>query len=158
MRTKRNKLEELAPNGAVATGEFVEECVVKPSFDADGVQATSGIGVSGKEYPDPVPMAAPLGYEPPLGLMDLLQMFVRRSREEDNENGIEETEEEANDFEVGDPEDHLTEYEKVFMPKPAPAAVSGSPVVPPGAQVAAEGGPQPTGAPPKPPESVPKVT
>lgn len=156
----RKKLEELAPNAAVPAGKFVEEFVVKPLYDADGVQASSGIGSNGKEYPDPVPLAAPLGYEPPLGLVDMMNLFIRRSREKDNDFEIEETEEEANDFEIENEDiEVVTEYEKVFMPKPAPvASVVASTVVPPGAQVAAEGGPQPTGAPPKPPESVPKVT
>lgn len=163
MKKSKVTLEELAPNVGNPIGSFVEEYVVKPVYDADGVQASSAIGKDGLEYPDPVPLAAPLGYEPPLGLGDLLELFVRRSREKDNDWDIEETEEEANDFDIENEDiEVVTEYERVFLPKEGPVATAGQGVIDKKAEMdtpkAAEGGPQAIGAPPTPLESAPKVT
>lgn len=120
MARRKSKLEEVAPNGAVPVGDFVEE-VIAARFDEDGVQVTSSIGSDGKEYPDPVPMSAPLGYEAPLGLMEMMKLMIDRLREPQNEFDIDESEEEANDFETEeDGPDPLTPYEEVFIPKVPP--------------------------------------
>lgn len=130
-------------------GPAVEEYCVKPNFDADGVQVSSGIGVDGKEYPDPVPMSPPIGYEPPSDVMLMLEQIFQRGKAVLAAAELE-TEEEANDFDIlDDPLDPLTEYEKVF--EPPPAEPPKSPKVVPVSEVAAEGGAQPTGDPPTPP-------
>lgn len=91
-----------------------------PGFDEDGVQTTSGLGKDGKEYPDPVPTAPPIGYQNPPDLMTMIRTMIQSERYQTalaNE-GLE-TFEEADDFEIeDDPVDPLTEYEKVFYPDP----------------------------------------
>lgn len=111
----------------------VEEYCVKPAWDEDGVQASSGIGVDGKEYPDPVPMAPPVGYNAPPDLMQLIRSMVRSEHLQRlaDEQGFD-TYEESDDFEVeDDPLDPLTPYEKVFEPPPTVAAPSPVPEVSP---------------------------
>lgn len=91
---------------------------VEPRFDVDGVQASSGIGEDGKEYPDPVPMGPPVGYSPEPDLMTMIRSMVRNEqfRAMAEAEGFE-TFEEADDFEIeDDPLDPLTEYEKMFYP------------------------------------------
>lgn len=121
---------------------FVEEYVTKPYFDADGVQVASGIGLDGKEYPDPVPVAPPVGYT---DLPDLMTTIRRMVHNELFSNVLRsnelETFEEAEDFEVDDDADFpLTDYERVFDP---------SDKAPPGPQAPASGGP-PVAAPASP--------
>lgn len=101
----------------------VEEYCVKPEFDGDGVQVSSGIGPDGKEYPDPVPLSADIGYEPPPDLMTMIRTMVHSEAAKHvlQQAGIE-TIDEADDFEIeDDPLDPLTPYEAVFMPKVPPA-------------------------------------
>lgn len=103
----------------VPVGEPVEEYLVKPVFDADGVQVSSGIGKDGKEYPDPVPMEPPIGYNAPPDLMTMIKTMVHAEhfrRAVDEAGG--ETFEEADDFEIDDdPLDPNTIYEKYFEAK-----------------------------------------
>lgn len=90
-----------------------------PVFDADGVQASSGIGSDGKEYPDPVPMAPPVGYSAPPDLMTMIRSMIKSEeiRRKLDEDGFE-TFEEADDFDIeDDPLDPMTAYEKIFYPE-----------------------------------------
>lgn len=109
----------------IPIGEPVEEYLTKPYFDDDGVQVTSGIGRDGKEYPDPVPMAPPVGYDHPPDLVTMIRSMVRAEefRRAVDAEGFE-TFDEADDFETEDDMeffDKLTDYEKVFeVPTPAP--------------------------------------
>lgn len=108
----------------------VEEYCTKPEFDADGVQVSSGIGPDGKEYPDPVPMSAEIGYEPPPDLMTMIRTMVHSEAAKHvlQQAGIE-TIDEADDFDIeDDPLDPLTPYEAVFMPKAPPPTVEKVPV------------------------------
>lgn len=92
--------------------------LLAPLYDEDGVQASSGIGVDGKEYPDPVPMAPPIGYTPPQDLMTMIRQMIRAEdfRKKLESEGVE-TFEEADDFDIeDDPLDPLTVYEKIFYP------------------------------------------
>lgn len=113
--------------------------LVAATFDEDGVQVGSAIGSDGKEYPDPVPMEPPVGYNAPPDIMTLIRSMVRSQevmRLQDLA-GID-TEEEANDFDLeDDPLDPLTPYEKVFE-APSGALAAG----------ANGGDSQPTAAPP----------
>lgn len=113
---------------------FVEEYLVPPTFDEDGVQASSGIGVDGKEYPDPVPMAPPVGYAAPPNIMDMIRSMVRSEalKRLADEQGFDNFDE-ANDFDLpDDPIDPRTPYESDFEPpvaeRPSTPAVSPSPV------------------------------
>lgn len=120
--TARSK-KEVAPHVGVPTGPHIEEYLVKPHFDDDGVQVSSAIGLDGKEYPDPVPMSPPVGYTPPNDLMWMLQHMIRQERFAQEARAADvETEEEANDFDLpDDPLDELTHYEKVFLPPDPPS-------------------------------------
>lgn len=114
--------------------EFVEEYVTKPYFDADGVQVASGIKADGKEYPDPVPAAPPVGYQDPPDLMTTIRRMVHSElfNQAFADAGME-TFEEADDFDIDDdPMDPLTDYERVFDPADKP---------PPGPQVPDAGSP-----------------
>jgi len=99
-----------------------------PTFDEDGVQVTSAIGRDGKEYPDPVPTAPPVGYTNPPDLMTMIRTMIHsESLRQQLAIHDEETFEEADDFDIpDDPADPLTPYEQMFYPpdeaKPAEAA------------------------------------
>lgn len=93
-----------------------------PTFDCDGVQATSGIRMDGKEETDPIPVAPPLGYTAPPDLMTMIRTMIQSEhlRAELAREDLESFEE-ADDFEIeDDPLDALTEYEKVFYPPKVP--------------------------------------
>lgn len=132
--------KEVAPHVGIPLGPHIEEYLIKPLFDDDGVQVTSGIGQDGKEYPDPVPMSPPIGYTPPSDMLQMLEQLFQRGKAVLEAAEVE-TEEEANDFEVeDDPLDALTPYERVFDPPaapPAPPASSSATVLQPGAASAA---------------------
>lgn len=136
----------------VPIGEAVEEYLVKPTFDEDGVQASSGIGLDGREYPDPVPMAPPVGYDAPPDIMQMIRSMVKSEqlRQRLEEEGFE-TFEEADDFELeDDPLDALTPYEKIFeVPTPVPEKPLISNVTE-GKGGGGEGGASPEKAPPPP--------
>lgn len=135
--------------------EFVEEFLVKPVFDEDGVQASSGIGRDGKEYPDPVPTAPPIGYEQPMDLMTMIRTMIKSEelRRAAEEQGFE-TFDEADDFEVDDdPPDPLTDYERVFEPPASPPAAV-APTAPPVPSAATATGAAEAGVASPPPGSV----
>src|SRR5262245_39658933 len=112
----RGSKKEVAPYVGIPLGPAEEEYLVKPLYDGDGVQATSGIGPDGREYPDPVPTSPPIGYQPPSDIMTMLESMFQRSKALLEAAEIE-TEEEANDFDIdSDPIDPLTPYEKIFEP------------------------------------------
>lgn len=111
MKERRKHSEVLEP-----------DYLIPPVFDADGVQASSGIGRDGKEYPDPVPMAPPVGFVAPEDLMSMIKRMVRNEQlmAIADKEGFD-TFEEAEDFEIeDDPLDPLTPYEEVFLPRPSP--------------------------------------
>jgi len=115
-------LDAVVVEGPHDDGQFL----VAPRFDTDGVQAASGIGVDGKEYPDPVPMAIPVGYERPPDIMDMIRSLVRSEalRTAADKEEVD-TFEEAEDFDIpDDPIDRLTEFEKVFEPPASPPAAA----------------------------------
>lgn len=109
-------------------------------FDEDGVQVSSGQDDRGRELPDPVPMAPPVGYRQPPTLADMIRRMVQ-SEVLRRAAAVEEFDsfEEAEDFEIeDDPIDPKTPYEAVFDPPatPPPATSSSPPVPLPGSQVA----------------------
>lgn len=76
----------------------------------------------GAEIIDPVPMAPPVGYRKPAGILDNIRNIVRSEmlREEVARMG-KESFEEADDFDVPDEiDDPRTPYEEVFDPPPRP--------------------------------------
>lgn len=98
--------------------------------DPDGIQVRSFLSGDGRyEYPDPVPMAPPIGYKPEPDLGELIRSLVHRELSKVAGASELDTFEEAEDFDIeDDPLDPLTPYEKVFEPPaaqtPLPAAPS----------------------------------
>lgn len=106
---------------AEANAQFVEEFCTKPVFDDDGVQVSASIGMDGKEYGDPVPMAPPIGFSNPPDLMEMMRQMIRSEATQKrlDEEGWD-TEEEAADFDVDDdPLPPLTFHEAILQPPPA---------------------------------------
>lgn len=106
--------------------------LIEPTFDEDGVQVSSGIDQAGREHPDPVPMAPPVGWNAPPTMAAFIKQFVRSALIEERaaQEGFE-TFDQAEDFDIpDDPLDPHTEYEAVFDPPPAaaPAVGGGAPV------------------------------
>ncbi|UDN67831.1 hypothetical protein [robinz microvirus RP_142] len=91
-------------------------------FDQDGVQSTSAIGSDGREYPDPIPTAPPVGYKTPPTIMDMIKSMIHSEQlnQKAQAEGFD-TFDEAEDFDIeDDPLDPHTEYEAVFDPPPNP--------------------------------------
>lgn len=106
---------------------------VEPTFDADGVQVGSGIDEFGREWPDNIPMAPPVGMSQGLSRAEVIRMMIRTAVSAQAEEQGEETFEEADDFDCSEFEDDVdphTPYEAVFDPPPPKAAAVA--VVPPG--------------------------
>lgn len=71
----------------------------------------------GFEIPDPTPMQPPLGYKKTLSLSEQIAQQVRIAHLKILEDSaIEETEDEADDFEVGEEYEPLSKYENDHMP------------------------------------------
>lgn len=120
---RMSRKKDADPDTQIASEGFVEEFVTKPTFDEDGVQVSSAIGPDGKEYPDPVPMAPPVGFGAPPDLMDMMRkMITSYSYQARLDAEGFDTEEEASDFDIDDdPLPPLTLHEAIMMP-PSPAA------------------------------------
>lgn len=116
------------------------------------------------EISDPVPMAPPLGYQETPDLIDQIRMMIRQENWASDNSPIDETFEEADDFDVGDDIDPQSPYEDDFEPRvfvKAPTAAERSeleagvePITPPpsdkvapGSGVAAAGPSQKKGTP-----------
>ena len=108
-------------------------------------QITSGIGVDGLEYPDPIPLA-PAVLQPVETQGDMVMRMIQsaRLREAAELEGFD-TEEEADDFEIeDDPLDPLTQWEEPYLPPKKPAVAKDA--VPPSSAT------PPVADAPKPPE------
>lgn len=91
--------------------------VVDATYDEDGVQATSSIGADGLEYPDPVPMAPPVGWNAPPTMAQFIRQFVRQELFNKEMQGAGfETFEEADDLDIPDDLDPQSRYEDEFEP------------------------------------------
>lgn len=94
-------------------GTPVSQALVEFSYTRDGR------GLIGVEFPNPVPMEAPLGQVPHEPIWEMIRRMVlehtrKEAAGEDEEEF--ETEEEANDFEVGDDFDPASPWEEVHEP------------------------------------------
>lgn len=76
----------------------------------------------GKEYPDPTPMAPPIGFIKQPTLAETMRQMIAGEalRRHARESGAE-TFEEADDFEVGDDYDPTSPYEETFEPPTQPS-------------------------------------
>lgn len=105
----------------------------------------------GRELPNPVPMAPPLGYKKSMSIAEQMRQMIRTASYEAANAGAE-TEEEANDFDVGEDMDPSTPYENDFEMDPAleaMIALQSRPPAPPSAPPSSPAEPVPV-APPKP--------
>lgn len=106
----------------VETERFVQEFEPRHIVDEETgelKQVTSGMDKYGKELPDPVPMAPPVGFMQTPPLKDLIRQMVRdeRFRMAAEEAGAD-TFEESEDFDTGeDGPDPQTPYELEFDPE-----------------------------------------
>lgn len=71
----------------------------------------------GRELPNPVPMAPPIGYKKSPSIADQMRAMIRLASHEAANAGAE-SEEEANDFDVGEDMDPHTPYEHEFEINP----------------------------------------
>lgn len=115
---------ELEPGEVLgADGEIVPPDVVEQAYTREGRRAI------GKEYPNPTPMAPPIGWHPQEPIHEMIARMVRNGVHEQlqRERGEElDSPEEADDFDVGDDFDPEAPYEHDFeptMPWPASRAV-----------------------------------
>lgn len=92
------------------TGEVVAPEDVEYAYTREGRKEL------GKEFPNPVPMAPPLGFVPQPPLWETIRAMVARGMSEAAAAQEAETFEEADDFEVGDDYDPESPYEEVFEP------------------------------------------
>lgn len=79
-------------------------------------QAKDRHNENGEEILDPVPMQPPVGYKKTLSLAEQIRQQVRLHKMELEDNSIQETEEEADDFEVGEDYEPLSKYENDHIP------------------------------------------
>lgn len=71
----------------------------------------------GREIPDPMPMAPPVGYKKPPSMVELVRDMVRSERlRQEAEAAEQETFEESEDFDIGDDYDPHSPWENDFDP------------------------------------------
>lgn len=115
---------ELSPGEVLGEdGEIISPETVEHSYTRAGRHEI------GKEYPNPIPMATPIGWVPAEPVHEMIARMVQNGirQQMEAERGVElETPEEADDFEIGDDFDPAAPYEHDFeptMPWPASRAV-----------------------------------
>jgi len=102
----------------------------------------------GQERPNPVPMAPPIGYKRPISIADQIREAIRAASFEAYMAGAE-TEEEANDFAVGEDEEPSSRWESEFEIDPTLEAMLALQSAPPAKP---SGGGAPKADPSSPPE------
>lgn len=94
-------------------GEIISQETVEYAYTRDGRKEI------GKEYPDPRPMELPFGHEPHEPVWEMIRRMVLEHAKQaaEKEEGEEfDTEEEANDFDVGDDYDPASPWEEHHEP------------------------------------------
>lgn len=76
------------------------------------------LDLHGRELPNPTPLAPPVGYKKQPTIAEQMRAMIRQASFEARQMGAE-TEEEANDFDVGEDFDPTTPYEHDFEMDPA---------------------------------------
>lgn len=76
----------------------------------------------GRELPDPTPVSVPSGWARPPSIQDLMRQFIRQEFSRQALQDEQETFEEADDFEVDEDPDPLSQYE---LPLAAPEWLGG---------------------------------
>lgn len=83
---------------------------------------SSSVGKKTVEFPDPTPMAPPVGFTRRPPLHQLIREMVQRELSQSAEHAGMETAEEADDFDVGDDYDPDSPFEHDFEPRVVPSA------------------------------------
>lgn len=84
----------------------------------------------GREILNPIPVAPPIGYNPEVSVMDRLhQMLAARLEQLQGGDTLDESEEEANDFDIPDVEDMRSIYEIEMVSEVPRIPVNGPPVI-----------------------------
>lgn len=141
------------------TGEVIPPDRIAFAYTREGRR------VIGREFPNPTPVAPPIGFVPQKPIYEQIRDMVRREMSLQAEDEEMETFEESDDFEVGDDYDPTSPYEEQFEPedpwpptaavrdaenavaatRPEPAPVpTPPPAPPPPAKSGGEGGPPPS--------------
>lgn len=99
------------------TGE-VRESAAEPFLRSYG-RRPARLTDAGREIPDPVPLAPPVGYTAQPSMVDIIRSQIRSAQlaAEAEAAGME-TFEEADDFDVADDFDPSSPYEEMFDPEP----------------------------------------
>ncbi|WMC01500.1 hypothetical protein [Microvirus D_HF4_371] len=92
------------------TGEIVSQDFVEESYTREGRRTI------GKEYPNPIPLAPPIGYVPQKPIYEQIREMVKRELAQVADDEGQESFEEADDFDVGDDFDPSSPYEETFEP------------------------------------------
>lgn len=93
------------------TGEVIDPRRIAFAYTREGRR------VIGKEYPNPVPVAPPIGFVPQKPIYEQIRDMVQRELSAQAASEGEETFEEADDFDVGDDYDPESPYELQFEPE-----------------------------------------
>jgi len=101
----------------------------------------------GREKPNPVPLEPPVGYKKQPSMVDVIRAQVAAVSREAAMRGAE-TEEEANDFDVGDDYEPTSPWEHDFEPDPAMERMIALQSKPPAKPQAAQPAAAPPPAPP----------
>lgn len=103
-------MNEEYPEVVTPDGEVLTEEQVRFAYTREGRR------VVGKEYPNPVPMEAPIGFVPMKPLHEQIREMVLREIGSQAEREGFESAEEAEDFEIGDDYDPASPWELDFEP------------------------------------------
>jgi len=105
---------------------------------------------AGRELPNPIPLSPPVGYKKAPSIADQMRAMIRQASYEASQMGAE-TEEEANDFDVGEDMEPHSPWEHDFDINPEYEALLALQSAPPGTP------PRASAAPPAAPPSAPPV-
>lgn len=92
------------------TGEVMSEDDIEFAYTREGRHEL------GQEFPNPVPMAPPIGFVPQPPIWEQIRAMVQRELGAQRAGEDAETFDEADDFDVGDDYDPSTPYEETFEP------------------------------------------
>lgn len=103
------------------TGEVIPPDMIAFAYTREGRRAV------GREFPNPTPVAPPIGFVPQKPIYEQIRDMVQNEMSRRAQDEEQESFEEADDFEVGDDYDPSSPYEEQFEPEdpwPPRAAVA----------------------------------
>lgn len=113
---------EIAPThfGEVPDVEGLREAMVDHGWSDDPGTGMAVLDEFGREILNPVPVAPPIGYQAEQSMMDRITEQLLARQRILAEDAIQESQEDAEDFDVGDDFDPMSRYEVVVMADDAP--------------------------------------